>query len=239
MDQRKIGLFLKQLRKDHSLTQEQLAAQFHVSFRTVSRWETGSNMPDISTLIALADFYDVDIREIIDGEKHPHNQDSKHRDTLNKVATYARETERGTRTKLLYLMFGSCVALLICTLLFSNGAKGLLYGVIPEGICDQIRMLVYIICASMLIFCLRTYFWQEKPAEEPEQSVAAAVVSKEIKSETHESGRSKGGYSYTVKFLTEDGRELELFTYEIEYGGLREVSKGILTYKGRYFVDFL
>lgn len=41
MNQVKIGGFLKDLRKEKELTQEQLAEQFNVSRRTVSRWETG------------------------------------------------------------------------------------------------------------------------------------------------------------------------------------------------------
>ena len=69
MNQKNIGSFLKILRKEKNLTQEQLAEQFNVSSRTVSRWETGSNMPDLSLLVELADFYNVDIREIIDGER--------------------------------------------------------------------------------------------------------------------------------------------------------------------------
>ena len=59
MDQKKIGRFLKELRKEKVITQEQLAEKIKVSGRTVSRWETGSNMPDISLLAELADFYDV------------------------------------------------------------------------------------------------------------------------------------------------------------------------------------
>ena len=50
MDQIKIGTFLKLLRKEKNLTQEQLAEQLGVSTRTVSRWENGNNMPDISLL---------------------------------------------------------------------------------------------------------------------------------------------------------------------------------------------
>ena len=65
MNQQKIGKLLRELRKEKGMTQEQLAEHFHVSSRTVSRWETGNNMPDLSLLIELADFYDVDIREII------------------------------------------------------------------------------------------------------------------------------------------------------------------------------
>jgi len=41
MDQQKVGSFLKELRKEKNLTQEQLAEQLNVSGRTVSRWETG------------------------------------------------------------------------------------------------------------------------------------------------------------------------------------------------------
>ena len=41
MNQQKTGEFLKHLRKSKGMTQEQLAEQFHVSSRSVSRWETG------------------------------------------------------------------------------------------------------------------------------------------------------------------------------------------------------
>ena len=69
MDQKKIGSFLKELRKDKGITQEQFAEKLGVSSRTISRWETGSNMPDLDILIQIADYYDVEIREILDGER--------------------------------------------------------------------------------------------------------------------------------------------------------------------------
>ena len=56
MDQKKIGSFLRELRKEQRITQEDLAEKLNVSSRTISRWETGSNMPDISLLIEIADF---------------------------------------------------------------------------------------------------------------------------------------------------------------------------------------
>ena len=54
MDQRRIGEFLKELRKEKGLTQEQLADKLFVTRRTVSRWETGNNMPDLEVLVELA-----------------------------------------------------------------------------------------------------------------------------------------------------------------------------------------
>ena len=56
MDQQKIGAFLKVLRKQKGLTQEQIAEKFNVSSRTVSRWENGKNMPDLDVLIEISDF---------------------------------------------------------------------------------------------------------------------------------------------------------------------------------------
>ena len=73
MDQIKTGAFLKELRKEHNLSQEQLADRFNTSSRSISRWENGKTMPDISMMIELAEFYDVDIREILRGERKSDN----------------------------------------------------------------------------------------------------------------------------------------------------------------------
>ncbi len=95
MDQKKTGAFLKALRNEKGLTQEKAAEQFGVAGRTVSRWETGSNMPDLGILIEIAEFYDVDIREIIDGERKSEKMNIETKETLQKVAEYVDlENER-------------------------------------------------------------------------------------------------------------------------------------------------
>ncbi len=91
MDQVKIGEFLKNLRKEKGLTQEQFAEQFNVSRRSVSRWETGSNMPDLSVLVELAEFYDVDIKEIIDGARKSEMMNEEVKEVAVKMADYAVE----------------------------------------------------------------------------------------------------------------------------------------------------
>lgn len=95
MDQKKSGSFLRELRKEKQLTQEQLAERFGVTSRSVSRWETGSNMPDLSILVELADFYDVDIRDIIDGERKGEDMNKEEKERLQLVADYV-ETEKNT-----------------------------------------------------------------------------------------------------------------------------------------------
>ena len=64
MDLIKTGKFLQLLRKETGFTQEELAEKLNVSRRTVSRWETGTNMPDLDILMELSDLYEVDLREI-------------------------------------------------------------------------------------------------------------------------------------------------------------------------------
>jgi len=238
MDQNKTGAYLKHLRKEKGLTQEQLAERFFVSSRTVSRWETGSNLPDVMMLVELADFYEVDIREIIDGERKSRIPNAATRETLLKVAEYTSEGEKQTYSKLTWTALGVAVALFICTLLFSTEATGLLYGIVPADVCYNIVAVVYGTSFFLLLSYLRMLPFQEKPSYEPERTVEATVVSKKVQSGTHRSGRSQCGYSFVVSFQTMDGRSLELYTYDIEFGGLKEGMYGILTYRGRYYVDF-
>ena len=125
MDQKKTGEFLKQLRKEQNMTQEQLAEKFYVSGRTVSRWETGSNMPDLSMLVELADFYNVDIRELIDGERKSEIMNFETKDTLKKVAEYTAEENKKLRNRMADMMTGAAVLVVFCMVLFvTNGFNG-------------------------------------------------------------------------------------------------------------------
>ena len=90
MDQIKIGSFLKTLRKEKNLTQEQLAEQLGVSNRTISRWETGNNMPDISLLTEIAEFYDVSIPELINGERKSEEMQEEVKVVAETMSDYAK-----------------------------------------------------------------------------------------------------------------------------------------------------
>ncbi len=94
MDQMIIGTYLKELRKEKNLTQEQIAERFGVSQRSVSRWENGNTMPDISVLIELADYYSVDLREILNGERKANNMETDLKETLVMVADYTNEEKK-------------------------------------------------------------------------------------------------------------------------------------------------
>lgn len=109
MDLIKTGKFLQELRKEKGLSQEQLAEQLGVARRTVSRWETGSNMPDLDILIELSERYEVDLREILSGERKCERMNEELKETVLQVADYSNEEKE----KLLRRMHGFFLAGLI------------------------------------------------------------------------------------------------------------------------------
>lgn len=95
MNQQKIGEFLKELRKEKELTQQQFAEILNVSNRTVSRWENGNNMPDLDVLIYISDYYEIDLRELLDGERKSEKMNKEFEETILKAVDYTNtETEK-------------------------------------------------------------------------------------------------------------------------------------------------
>lgn len=109
MDQKRIGSFLRELRTQKGLTQEQLAEMLNVSSRTVSRWENGNNMPDLSIIVELADFYDIDIRELLNGERKSENMNEDLKETLEAVAEYSAKEKKKLKKELTTYTAGSAV----------------------------------------------------------------------------------------------------------------------------------
>lgn len=124
MDQQKTGGFLKELRKEKGITQEQLAEVFGVSSRTVSRWENGVNMPDLSLLAEIADYYDVDIREIIDGERKSEIMDKEIKETVLKAAEYTDNEKSELLRRIRSESMSGVIALAVLIILrLTNAAK--------------------------------------------------------------------------------------------------------------------
>ena len=69
MDQIKIGQFISQMRKEKGLTQRQLADELLISDRTVSKWETGKGMPDVSLMMPLCEILGINVNELLSGKK--------------------------------------------------------------------------------------------------------------------------------------------------------------------------
>lgn len=109
METKAMSLFLKELRKERGLTQEQAAEALFVSPKTVSRWETGATIPDLETLLQLAEFYQVDVKELIDGRRFGPDEApdaaAREKSALHAAAEYSSHKEkRSVRRTVLTLL---------------------------------------------------------------------------------------------------------------------------------------
>ena len=69
MDQENVGKFIKKIRVDNGLTQNEFAKKFGVTYQAVSKWENGKNIPDIYILKEISKEFNISLDEIIVGRK--------------------------------------------------------------------------------------------------------------------------------------------------------------------------
>ena len=69
MDQVKIGRFIKAMRKEKNLTQREIAERLSISEKTVSKWETGNGMPEVSLMLPLCELLNISVNELLSGER--------------------------------------------------------------------------------------------------------------------------------------------------------------------------
>lgn len=68
MDQIRIGRFIAGKRKEHGLTQMQLAEALGITDRAVSKWETGRSLPDASIMLDLCGMLGITVNDLLCGE---------------------------------------------------------------------------------------------------------------------------------------------------------------------------
>lgn len=99
MNQDKIGKFISDKRKEKNLTQEQLAEKLGVTDRSVSNWENGKNMPDLSLFKPLCDELGISINDLMSGEKIDKNDyiDTLEENIVNMVVNLENKKKRRKR----------------------------------------------------------------------------------------------------------------------------------------------
>ena len=95
LNQEKIGKFIAERRRAQDLTQKQLAEQLNVSDKAVSKWETGRSMPDNSILFELCQVLDINVNELLSGEKL--SDDSYHGKAEENMMTLMKEKQSSGR----------------------------------------------------------------------------------------------------------------------------------------------
>ena len=76
MNQERMGLLIKKMRKEKNMTQLQLASMIPISREAVSKWERGKTLPDYDVIIKLSEIFNIAIDELLSGELK-NNNDSK------------------------------------------------------------------------------------------------------------------------------------------------------------------
>lgn len=87
MDQKRIGAFIAQRRKELRMTQKELAQKLGVTDRAVSKWENGRCMPDLSLIQPLSRSLEVGVNDLLSGEIIPEKQyRKKSEDNIIRIA---------------------------------------------------------------------------------------------------------------------------------------------------------
>lgn len=104
MNQEKIGKYIFELRKEKNMTQEQLSEKMGVTNKSISRWENGITMPDISMLVQLSEILDTTLPELINGRKMTKDELLAQKETINNLIKLETENQVGYNQKALGLL---------------------------------------------------------------------------------------------------------------------------------------
>lgn len=69
MDNEKFGKFIRELRQEKGITQKEMGEKLNITDKAISKWERGISFPDITMLNILAEFFKIDVSELLNGEK--------------------------------------------------------------------------------------------------------------------------------------------------------------------------
>lgn len=69
MNNKKVGDFISELRKEKNLTQKELASKLYITDKAVSKWERGVSLPDITLLKKISNVLGASVLEILNGER--------------------------------------------------------------------------------------------------------------------------------------------------------------------------
>lgn len=116
MDQEQIGKFIAKCRKNKNMTQEELAEKLNVNVKSISRWENGKTMPDISMLGELSETLNTSIQELLNGRNMTKEELLELKGTLEKLIEYENSKENTINKKATaIIMIANCLLLIsIC-----------------------------------------------------------------------------------------------------------------------------
>lgn len=132
MNQEKIGKFILKCRKEKKLTQIELAEKLGVTDKSISNWENGRNMPDLSLFKPLCEILDISINELISGEKLSKDKyQEKLEENIISTIDYTNKKIiiKNNIIGILFLTFGIIITITAMSIFPSESSWGSIYSI--------------------------------------------------------------------------------------------------------------
>lgn len=124
MDQIQIGKFIAQMRKEKKLTQRQLADKLSISDKTVSKWECGKGLPEVSLMLPLCEELGINVNELLSGERL--TQANYYEKAEENIMNLVREKEESKKKIILSIVVGwLCVCVVLVLVLVAGLVEAL------------------------------------------------------------------------------------------------------------------
>lgn len=117
MDQVKIGKFIAEMRREAGLTQDELGEKLLIKGQSVSKWERGINLPDVSILLALSEILHISVSEILNGEKNTNQNEIKEKSGKMSSILMKYLKKRQTKSLIRRLIIACTVGIFVFLLL--------------------------------------------------------------------------------------------------------------------------
>lgn len=132
MNQDRIGKFIAECRKNKKITQSELAEKLGVTDRSISNWETGKNMPDLSLFKPLCDELDITINDLMSGERiDKEKYQKKFEENIVNTIDYSTKKLNKYREviSLILIIFGLFISISAIMIFPSESSWGSIYSV--------------------------------------------------------------------------------------------------------------
>lgn len=145
MTQENVGAFMQKMRREKGMTQKELADILHISDKTISKWETGKGIPDVSYLENICTALGVTINELLSGQKLPPEEyPQKAEDNMLYLLQENHETKKQNRMSL--LLGGILLILGVTGLFMVSGSNMTWYLDLPS------LLVLACICTALTLF---------------------------------------------------------------------------------------
>lgn len=115
MDQIKIGSFIAEIRKQQNMTQRQLADELSISDKTVSKWERGKGLPEVSLMLPLCKILGITVNDLLTGERV--SEDNYKKSAEKNLMNLMKENEENKKRMALSIICGIITIIAVCSLI--------------------------------------------------------------------------------------------------------------------------